>query len=389
MPKKQAHRRDGVYQRKDRPGFWGSWIDAQGRRVQKKLAATQFQAAKDMVAAEKAKAEKQRVVGYAPPTEDTFNTFADEFLKFQKKRIAPKVVKGKMSQVEYDRQRGIVERHLKPFFGTMQLAKIRRKDVVAYIHSRMGEVGDGTIIKEVNTLKRLFNVALDLEKIAANPAHRAPVPKAPEGRVRYLQPKELGEVLAACPEWLRPIAGLATATGMRRGELLAVRWEDVDLKAGTIILRKTKSGKERPAFINDLARQVLTSIGADGRKQKGLLFPDVTPAQVSVAFIRACEDAGVKDFSLHDLRHTFASHLRMHGADLHDLQKLLGHSDPRMTDRYAHLSAEHLGNAAKRLDAVLSLAPAAAPATENNESDKGAIVTTALPSSTPAKPISS
>lgn len=122
----------------------------------------------------------------------------------------------------------------------------------------------------------------------------------------------------------------------------------------------------RPAFINSLAMQVLESMDAGTRKLKGPLFPDVTPAQ-SVAFIRACEDAGVKDFSLHDLRHTFASHLRMHGADLHDLQKLLGHRDPRMTDRYAHLSAEHLGNAAKRLDTVLSLAPAAAPATEGAE----------------------
>ncbi len=367
MAKKAKQQWDGIYQRKDRPGWWGSWKDAQGRRRTRKFNVYTLQQAQTALAAEKLRVEEEIKFGKPLLSEDTFNTFADEFLKFQKKRIAPKVVKGKMSQVEYDRQSGIVERHLKPFFGTMQLAKIRRKDVAAYIHSRMGEVGDGTIIKEVNTLKRLFNIALELEKIATNPAHRAPVPKAPEGRVRYLQPKELGEVLAACPEWLRPIVGLATATGMRRGELLAVRWEDVDLKAGTIILRKTKNGKERPAFINDLARQVLTSMHGGTRKLKGLLFPDVTPAQVTVAFIRACEAAGVKDFSLHDLRHTFASHLRMHGADLHDLQKLLGHSDPRMTDRYAHLSAEHLGNAAKRLDTVLSLAPAAAPATEGTE----------------------
>lgn len=84
----------------------------------------------------------------------------------------------------------------------------------------------------------------------------------------------------------------------------------------------------------------------------------MTPAQVTVAFVRACEKAGITDFSFRDLRHTYASHLRMHGADLHDLQKLLGHSDPRMANRYAHLSNEHLGNAARRLDGVLSL-PAA------------------------------
>jgi site-specific recombinase XerD len=72
-------------------------------------------------------------------------------------------------------------------------------------------------------------------------------------------------------------------------------------------------------------------------------------------FIRACRAAGVEDFSLHDLRHTYASHLKMNGADLYDIQKLLGHSDPRMTQRYAHLGQDHLDAAASRLDGVLSL----------------------------------
>ena len=91
------------------------------------------------------------------------------------------------------------------------------------------------------------------------------------------------------------------------------------------------------------------------RRGFGLLFPDVTPGQVTVAFVRACKDAGVEDFSSHDLRHTYASQLRMAGGDLHDLQKLLGHSDPRMTSRYAHLSDDHLATAARRLDNVLTM----------------------------------
>lgn len=403
MPKKQAHRRDGIYTRPDRPGFWGSWIDAQGRRVQKKLAAHTFTQAKDVLAAEKAKAEKHRVLGYAPPTEDTFNTFADDFLKYQKKRISPMVVKGKMSQVEYDRQRGIVERHLKPFFGTMQLAKIRRKDVVAYIHGRMGEVSDGTIIKECNVLKRLFNVAIELEMVTANPAHKAPLPKAPEGRVRWLTNDELHKVLGACyippdedgneqEQWLRHAAGLAVALGARRGELLNVNVPDINLDTRTIMLRRTKNGKARPAFINDLAMQVLESMGIHElkrRKVRGPLLTGFTPEQLSMRFIRACRDAGVEDFSFHDLRHCYASHLRMAGADLHDLKELLGHSDLRMTVRYAHLSQAHLSAAAARLDGVLTLAPTAPTTDETPAPDSGAIVTTALPSNAPAKPISS
>ena len=79
-----------------------------------------------------------------------------------------------------------------------------------------------------------------------------------------------------------------------------MRWEDIDPKAGTILLKKTKNGKTRPAFINDLALDVIKSLGAGKHKGRGLLFPDVTPAQVSVEFIRACVDAGVEDFSFHD-----------------------------------------------------------------------------------------
>ena len=179
-----------------------------------------MQQAKDALAAEKLKVEEAIKFGKPLLSEAAFSTFADEFLNYQERRIASKVAKGKLSKAEYARQKGIVETHLKPFFGKMRLATIRRKDVAAYINSRMGEVGDGTIIKEVNTLKRLFNIAVEGEKILVNPANRAPVPKAPEGRVRYLSAEELSKVLRACPEWLRPIAGLAVVTGMRRGEML-------------------------------------------------------------------------------------------------------------------------------------------------------------------------
>ena len=364
MAKKQVQRRDGVYKRPDADGFWGSWTNAEGRRVRRRFKVHTLQQAKDALAAERLKVEEQIKFGKPLPSEDSFAVFAAEFLDYQKRRISTKVVRGRLSQAEYDRQHGIVEKHLKRFFGQMRLAVIRRKDVAAYIHSRIGEVSDGTIIKEVNTLKRLFNVAIDREKISVNPAHRAPVPKAPEGRVRYLAAEELGRVLRSCPEWLRPIVGLLVSTGCRRGELLKTRWEDVDVIRREIRLRHTKNGKERPALINELTMQVLHSMGAGTRKMGGLLFPEVTPAQVTVAFIRACQDAGVSDFSLHDLRHHFASMLRMNSVDLHTLQKLLGHSDPRMTDRYAHLSQPFLLGAAKQLDGVLSLAPAGEEVTD-------------------------
>jgi integrase len=382
MPKKQQHRRDGIYERKDRPGFWGSYVDASGRRKQRKLPAPTLTQAREELHSIKKAVAYQLEHGVPQPTKETFADFATLFLGYQKRRISTRVLRGKLSEAEYNRQSGIMAKHLIPFFGKMKLGTIKRRDVIAYINSRTGQVGDGTVIKEVNTLKRMFSVAIDSDKLAVNPAHRAPVPKAPEGRVRYLSTEEMGNILRSCPEWLRPIVGLLVSTGARRGELLKVRWEDINISRGEIRLRHTKSGKERIAYINELVEQVLGAMAEDATKAKGLLFPGVTPAQVTVAFSRACKDAKVEDFKLHDLRHHFSSMLRQNGVDLHTLQKLLGHSDPRMTDRYAHLSQQFLMDAAKRLDAVLSLQPAPAETIAITTANSGSIVTIALPAHT-------
>ena len=193
MSKKGKHT-GNVYRQQGKDGWIIRWRDAQGRRRSRLVKVDSEEEARKSLFAEKSKAERnlqlETVSGQKPPTDESFECFAAEFLKFQEKRISPRVAKGKLSRTEFDRQKGIVEQHLKPFFGSMRLASIRKADVVHYIQARTGEVADGTVIKEANVLKRLFNVALDYEKISANPAQRAPLPKAPEGRTRYLTPDE-------------------------------------------------------------------------------------------------------------------------------------------------------------------------------------------------------
>jgi integrase len=368
MPKKAKARRDGVYTRKDRPGqFWGSWKDELGVRRRRQFHVHTMQQAKDALRAEKEKVELIKA-GKQPVTQDSFKMFAGEFLEHQRKRISDQVVKGKISAAEYERRRGIVEKHLEPHFKAMKLAAITRVDVNAFLETRRGKVADATLIKEANTLKRMFSIAIEIGKLKDNPVVGADVPQAAEGRNRWLKPEELLRLLQTCPLWLRPIAGLAVALGTRRGEQLALRWSDVDLEQGAIrLVRKTKNGKSRIAPINDLALDVLNSLEGD-RNSSDLLFPDVTPGQVSVEFRRAVKRAKIDDFSLHDLRHCYGSQLVMNGATLYDVQKLLGHSDPRMTMRYAHLSAEHLVRAAQRLNGVYAM-PALPTATERIAAD--------------------
>jgi hypothetical protein len=216
MPKKQAHRRDGIYERPDRPGLWMSFVDEYGKRRQKKPKAPTLTQAREDLSDEKKRVRKAAEAlanGEILATADTFSAVAERYLNFQKKRVKA----GEVSAQELVRQEGIINKHLVPFFKGMKIATIRRSKLNAYIESRTGEVSAGSIIKECNTLKHLFNLACDeWEIIPVNPAKRLKVPEAPEGRTRHLDPPELKGLLEACPQWLRPIAALAVSTGMRR-----------------------------------------------------------------------------------------------------------------------------------------------------------------------------
>lgn len=350
MPKGKKRDRDGVYQRKDRPGtWWGSWIDASGKRRQRKLQAHTLTQARSLLNAEKARVEKIRTLGYVPPSEESLGAVCKRFLKHQKARLTPAAFK---------REQGILEKHIQPFFEPdTKLKTIRRVDVQRYVTHRSGEVSPGSVLKEFNCLKHLFALAVEWELILANPAQGIKPPKAPPGRVRYLQPGELRAVLEACPGWLRPIAGLAFATGMRRGEILGLRWLDVDVKNSRVMLPQTKNNEARIVYLNELALRALSAVpAADGAKPTDRIFIEeqMTPENVSLAFLRACRAAEIQDFRFHDTRHTAASWMRMKGADIHTVAVVLGHKDLRMAARYQHLSPAHLSDAVKLLDGAFS-----------------------------------
>src|ERR1700683_57475 len=233
MPKSKEGSRDGIFTRKDRQGYWISWTDAQGRRRLQKTDAPTLTQARMIRAQKLSEAEKQRVLGYTPPSRDTFAEFEQRYLQHQKARLTPRAL---------ERSRGIVEKHLHGAFGSMRLAEIRRGDVLRYVTDRSTAVAPGSVAKELNVLKHMLAVAVEQELIPVNYAHGVRPPKPPAGRVRYLQPTEVQLLLAACPAWLQPIMLLLLATGMRRGELLGLRWLDVDRQGNRFQLPQTKNG---------------------------------------------------------------------------------------------------------------------------------------------------
>ncbi len=202
----------------------------------------------------------------------------------------------------------------------------------------------------------MLNLAVEWELIPWTPAARIKSPKPPAGRVRYAQPTELRALLEACPEWLRPVMVWAVTTGMRRSEILGLRWLDVGIAHNRILLPQTKNGEGRIVYLNRGAVSTLRALafGPD-TKSTDKLSPELSPPQVSVAFTRACRESGLLDFHFHDLRHTAASWLRMQGAHIHTVAFLLGYKDLRVAARYQHLSPAFLSEAVGRLDSIFEL----------------------------------
>lgn len=150
---------------------------------------------------------------------------------------------------------------------------------------------------------------------------------------------------------MRAPMALAATTGCRRGELLNLRWMDVDLDKGLLCLRVTKNGTTRILRLNEPAKLVLSSLPAGNPADR--VFEGVDPLKLSVYCRRVFHRLSIPDASFHTLRHTAASYLVMEGADLYAVGQILGHKTPRMTQRYAHLSPEYQAATAGKLDRVM------------------------------------
>jgi len=144
---------------------------------------------------------------------------------------------------------------------------------------------------------------------------------------------------------LEPLIILAVNTGMRKGEILGLEWSHVDLEKEflTVISGNSKSGKGRHIPLNKMAKDALINWLNDTNNQ-GYVFKGVDDQpikDIKKAWGNLLIGAEISDFRFHDLRHHFASKLVMAGVDLNTVRELMGHSDLKMTLRYAHLAPEH------------------------------------------------
>ena len=217
-------------------------------------------------------------------------------------------------------------------------------------------VSESTINRYKDSLAAAYtwaiNDALMLPEGFMSPTRAVKKGKESEVRVRYLSNDQLQALLSACKasgcKKLYLLVLMASTTGARRGELLGLRWRDVNWSTTTALLEGTKNGDRRSLM---LTSTVLVELEKIKGHPDALVFagPGGRAINPANAFNRATKAAAVKDFRFHDLRHHFASTLVQNKMGLQATATLLGHRSTRMTERYAHLDPCVLGDQARTI----------------------------------------
>lgn len=240
-------------------------------------------------------------------------------------------------------------------FEGVELSQITMRDIERFQAKRAKEVQPATVNRDMQVLKHLLNKAIDWGYIQISPARRVKSLREPPGRVRYLSESERRRLLDNCwlngSDMLYPLVLTALLTGMRRGELRELIWDNINLEDCLIAVGHSKNNQSRVIPIHRDLLPVLVRLRSQYPfAQFVFCKPDGRPyGDWKRRFTTACERAGVKDFRFHDLRHTFASYLVMSGVDIRIVQQLLGHKDIKMTARYSHLSTACLSDAVNRI----------------------------------------
>jgi len=280
-----------------------------------------------------------------------FHDFAVEYIAWSK-------VNKKLSTSKEDIYR---MRRLDKEFGNQNIQDITTWQIEKYKSKRRemlkakgkgkGElrVGPSCVNGELRLLKHIFSKTIEWGKCKENPARRVKVLKGETQRKRFLSPEEAQSFLSNCGDPLRIIALVVLNTGMRKSEILGLRWSQVNLEQGIITLTDTKNREIRYIPMNQAVKTTLGEIPHRG----DYVFSDGNGRRYTSlqhSFERAREKSGIEDFHFHDMRHTFASNLVMGGVDIMTVKELLGHKTLAMTLRYSHLSPSHKALAVNILD---------------------------------------
>jgi integrase len=295
--------------------------------------------------------------------------FLTTFRQEEKKRNMPIIfstfIKQFLENTKSNYQRGTIELYERTrdlflqIIGDVPLAAITPYHWDKYKSIRSQTVSAWTVNIELRNLRCILNKAFRWELISRNPFAMQPLCPIPERYPVFFTHDEFKIFYNSIKDqWFKDAMLFAAFTGMRRSEILNLRWTDVDLEKKTIHVQsnptfRTKAGKKRIVPIHEILIPMLES--RDRSVQDELVFSYqnkiISKNSITHKFIDVIRESGIqkKGLHLHSLRHTFASWLVQEGVPLYEVQRLLGHSTIAVTEVYAHLQPVQLHNAVNRL----------------------------------------
>lgn len=240
---------------------------------------------------------------------------------------------------------------LSGFFGDVYVHEVNPSKLEEYRLHRLGQkitknldrtISKATVNREMALLKHIFSKGIEWGKCAENPVKKIKFYSEKERRrMNYLDDVAKVRLLNACSPSLRRLVFFALQTGMRQGEILGLKWKNVDFKANIIEITHSKAGKPRYVPSSSELSDMLKSLPTVSEYVFGTVDGKADWTLFRKPFEAAVRKAGLTDMHFHDLRHCFASDLVMKGVDLKTVSELLGHASTQMTERYSHLSPAH------------------------------------------------
>jgi integrase len=238
----------------------------------------------------------------------------------------------------------ILERSL---LSGVALKNLKSHHITQFREDRLKEVSAGTVLKDLGLLSAVINTGRTewglVNIVRTNPVSLISKPKTPRPRDRRIEAGELERLLSASSNlnaWFRPVVLFAIETGMRRGEILSLCWENVHLGKRYAHLPDTKNGDSRDVPLSPMALELLGDLPRNVREDQ-VVFPLHFEALKS-SWRRACCSAGISNLRFHDLRHEATSRFFEKGLNVMEVAAITGHKDLRMLQRYTHLRAEDL-----------------------------------------------
>ena len=239
-------------------------------------------------------------------------------------------------------------------FGTRPLGQITRAEMETWRRKKMTTCRPATINRDLSRLRRMFSLAVEWGLLEESPMKSMKFLRENNARTRYLSLEECQRLIANCiAPHIRALVGVALHSGMRLGEILNLRWYDLDFSSGFILVRDSKNGESRHVPMDATLFALFRAY--PHRPSTDLVFSSSSGGHivdVRTGFLNSCKRAGLIDLHFHDLRHTFASQFVMSGGDLYILKEILGHKSITMTQRYAHLSPTYKIKAIDRMNTL-------------------------------------